>query len=192
MSSSLLIRKETDTLAALVNNVTVKSIILDDQFIEDKLRYVLSRKDFILYASELKSLFVSFYNDFVNSIANKQIFSKTIIIPNRDSYTEYNKLDRYFPLFGYYITFNVYEDVCISNRLSLEQIFVHLNSLKKKIFKSFEKYNIINYCDYFNIHVYKNISNTDSCYISFEINFDFKDFLDMILLIDLLKITQKL
>lgn len=189
---SVYIRKETDTLTNLINSVSVKNIILDDQFIKDKLQYILTTKDFNIHDLEIKSLFINYYNNFINSISDKSILAKTIIVINNELDNNNKYLNRYFPLFGYYISFNIYDDVCNSSNYLPEQLFTDLNKLKKDIVKLFLKYDIIDNCDYLNMHVYKNINDMNNCYINFEINFDFKDILEMILLIDIIKVIQKI
>lgn len=192
LSTGLYISKETDILSNIVNNTIAKILILDDRFIEDKLQHILLAQNFNIQNLAIEPLFKNYYNEFINSITNRYILSKVVIIA--DNKTEYGNsyLSRYLPLFGYYIAFNVYDDICPVQNQSLEQFLNELNKLKAGITKTLLKYDVIENYDYFNLHVYKNVNDVDDCYINIGINFEFRDFLDMIVFVDMLKIIQKI
>ncbi|MEM0325278.1 MAG: hypothetical protein QXW35_05220 [Candidatus Aenigmatarchaeota archaeon] len=194
LNSSIYIKKDTSTLSTLVNNNTANIIILDDIFIDDKLRQILKLKNFVSYYSDIKSLFVNLFNDFINVVTNKYILSKTVIVTENDfdNDDDEDKKRKYIPLFGYFISFNIYDDVCKTHEHLSESFTNDLKQLKKDIFKQLLEYDIISNYDYFNLYAHKNIHDQNNCYITFEISFDFKDILDIILLIDILQIVQKI
>jgi len=190
LKSGIFIEKETDILLNSLYNIIPKVIVLDNTFISDKLQQILNFTNFEIQYSNIEPLFVNYYTDFMNSITNKLILAKTIITINEK---DLNDIDiysgRYIPLLGYYITFNIYDDFCkhLSN-----QILNDLSKLKTDIVKLLTKYEIVNNYDFVNIHTYKKLNDKNNCYITIEIDFDYKHFLDILLLTDTVKIIQKL
>lgn len=190
LKSGIFIRKDIDILSNLVRDTATKIIILDDTFIDDKFQYILNFKNFNIQYSDIKSLFVDYYTNFINSITDKFILIKNIIkTNNKDLNSADIKANRYIPLLSHYITFNIYDDFC--EHLP-DQIFNDLSELKANIVKLLLKYEIINKHNFLNIYIHKEFNDKNNCYITIEINFDYKNILDIILMIDALKIVQKL